>query len=565
LVQDRLADSLDIIQRTSTVFLREGDLKQGNGLSHGMRRASWAGLLLLLGSVAGRSQQSSSTVASSQGDSTATAIHELQQQVKELRSAVAEMRSETEQYRAENAELRHELQATRGASAAVAPAPADSYGLGGSSGPDPAPSQSEPSSTKHTGSVEERVAALEDSTQLVNSKVDDQYQTKVESASKYRVRLSGIVLLNLFNSHGATDNQDFPSFVTGPSTGTGSFGATMRQSEIGLEVFGPTLAGAKTSANLQADFAGGFPNTWNGVNSGIFRLRTASMRMDWENTSVVVGQDSAFFSPLSPTSFASLAVPALNYAGNLWAWTPQVRVEHRFKISGDQNIILQGGILDNLTGEFPGDSYFRMPSAGELTRQPAYAIRTAWTHTIFGQPITFGAAGYYSRQNWVTCPSAASNPGSCTQPYDHYIDGWAGMADWQIPLGRSLSFTGEFYRGRAIGGIGDDIRQTVVYDGDPNNPATPVRGLDSIGGWSQLKFKATNTLEFNAAVGVDNPTTGEVRAAAASQPFLFSPLLVQNRGALANFVFRPRSSLLFSAEYRHSQTFQLNDVSNSAI
>jgi len=33
-------------------------------------------------------------------------------------------------------------------------------------------------------------------------KVDEQYQTKVESASKYRMRLSGIVLLNLFSNWG---------------------------------------------------------------------------------------------------------------------------------------------------------------------------------------------------------------------------------------------------------------------------------------------------------------------------------------------------------------------------
>jgi hypothetical protein len=540
-------------------------VKQGNGLPHGMRRARLAWLLLLLGSASGWSQESSPAGSSSQGDSTAAAIHELQQQVKELRSAVTEMRSETEQYRAENAELRHQLQAARSPSAvAVAPPPGHSYQLAPSDHADPAPPPSVQPKANPTASVEDRVASLEESTQLVNSKIDDQYQTKVESASKYRVRLSGIVLLNLFNSHGATDNQDFPSFVTGPGTGTGSFGATMRQSEIGLEVFGPTLAGAKTSASLQADFAGGFPGTWNGVNSGVFRLRTASMRMDWKNTSVVVGQDNAFFSPLSPTSFASLAIPALNYAGNLWAWTPQVRVEHRFEISGDQSIMLQGGILDNLTGEFPADSYFRIPSSGELTSQPAYAIRTSWTRTVFGQPLSFGAAGYYSRQNWIICPSGPPNPATCPQFYDHYIDGWAGMADWQIPLARRLIFTGEFYRGRAIGGIGDDISQSVVYDGNPSSPATRVHGLDSIGGWSQLRFKATNTLEFNAAVGVDNPTTGEVRAAAGSQPYLFNPLFVQNRGALVNFVFRPRSSLLFSAEYGHLRTFQLNNVSNSA-
>ena len=524
-------------------------MKQGRGLPDWMRRTCLTGLLVLLGSVVGRSQGSSPAVVSPQSDSTAAAIHELQQQVNELRSAMAEMRSETEQYRAENAELRHELRTAHSPSALSAgPAGGASYLPALAADADPPSSQPAPKASS-TGSLEDRVASLEESSQLVNSKVDDQYQTKVESASKYRVRLSGIVLLNLFNSHGDTDNLDFPSFVRGPSTGTGSFGATMRQSEIGLEVFGPTWAGAKISGSLQADFAGGFPSTWNGVDSGIFRLRTASMRMDWKDTSIVAGQDSAFFSPLSPTSFASLAVPALNYAGNLWAWTPQVRLEHRFELSGDQNILLQGGIMDNLTGGFPPNSYFRAPGPGELTRQPAYAIRAAWTRTVFGQPLSFGAAGYYSRQEW---------------PNDHYVDGWAGMADWQIPLARRVIFSGEFYRGEAIGGIGGDISQTVVFDGDPDLPTTPVKGLNAIGGWSQLKFKATNTLEFNAAFGLDNPTTAEVRGAIASQPYLFNPLMVQNRGALINFVFRPRSNLLFSGEYGHLRTAQLNDVSNNA-
>src|SRR5580700_3795607 len=486
-----------------------------------MRRASVAGLLVLLSGVFGWSQESSPTGASSQSDSTAAAIHELQQQVNELRSAMAEMRSETEQYRAENAELRHQLQTGHSPSASAAGLPSgNSYPLATPADADSPHSQPDLPTANKSASLEERVASLEESSQLVNSKVNDQYQTKVESASKYRVRLSGIVLLNLFNSHGDTDNQDFPSFVKGPSTGTGSLGATMRQSEIGLEVFGPTFEGAKISGKLQADFAGGFPNTWNGVDSGIFRLRTASVRMDWTDTSIVVGQDNAFFSPLSPTSFASLAVPPLNYAGNLWAWTPQVRLEHRFQLSGDQSITIQGGILDNLIGEFPTNSYFRQPGPGELSRQPAYALRTEWTHTFRGQPLTFGAAAYYGRQDW---------------PYEHYVDGWAGMADWQIPLAARLSFTGEFYRGRAIGGIGGDISQSVVFQGNPNLPTTPVRGLDTIGGWSQLKFKATNMLEFNAAIGLDSPTAAEVRDASGSQSYV-GPLFVQNRGALVNFV-----------------------------
>jgi hypothetical protein len=103
----------------------------------------------------------------------------------------------------------------------------------------------------------------------------------------------------------------------------------LRQSEIGFEAFGPTLAGARTKADLQLDLAGGFPPVPNGISSGLARLRTATLRMDWSDTSVVVGQDSIFFSPGSPTSFATLAIPSLTYAGNLWSWVPQIRIEHR--------------------------------------------------------------------------------------------------------------------------------------------------------------------------------------------------------------------------------------------
>ena len=83
------------------------------------------------------------------------------------------------------------------------------------------------------------------------------------------------------------------------------------------------------------------------------------MRLDWERTSLIAGQDNVFVSPLTPTSFASLAVPALTYAGNLWGWTPQVRVEHRFNFGDQQTLTLQGGILDNLNWEPPNEQFFR--------------------------------------------------------------------------------------------------------------------------------------------------------------------------------------------------------------
>ena len=170
----------------------------------------------------------------------------------------------------------------------------------------------------------------------------------------------------------------------------------MRQSLLGLEVFGPTLGRAKTRGDIQFDFFGGFPATLDGVTAGLVRLRTATVHFDWARTSIVAGQDTPFFSPLSPTSLASLAYPAFSYSGNLWTWTPQLRVERRLALSGDSSLLVQGGILDSLTGQPPYDQSYRSPQAGERSGQPAYATRLAWTRTAFGRPLTVGASGYYA-------------------------------------------------------------------------------------------------------------------------------------------------------------------------
>jgi hypothetical protein len=500
-----------------------------------IRNLSMAVFLLTACSVAGA--QASGSAAD---DATAAAIRDLQQQVRELRDSVSEMRAETAKYRAENEQLRSQLQTqTAPAAASLATSYSDPPTDSAGSAHDSAQNSGAP--------AEAGTSSLQETMQLLSSKVDDLYQTKVESASKYRVRLSGIVLFNLFSNRGTPDNLDVPSFITGPNQGNGEFGATMRQSEIGLEVFGPSVLGAKTSGSLSADFGGGFPSTWNGVDAGIFRLRTASARMDWENTSIVAGQDDLFISPVSPSSYASLLVPGFNFAGNLWAWTPQIRVEHRFAIADEQSITLQGGVLDNLTGEFPSDSYFRSAGPGEAAGQPAFALRTAWNKKINGQALTVGVAGYYGRQDY---------------DYGHHVDGWAGMVDWQIPLASRWSLDGEFYRGRALGGLNASFGRSVIYEGNPGYASTPIIGQDSVGGWMQLKLRATPKLEFNTGLGSDNPRASEARLGYASETYV-GPLFVQNRAVLGNMIYRPRSNLLLSAEYRYFQSFQLDSLSTN--
>ena len=162
--------------------------------------------------------------------------------------------------------------------------------------------------------------------------------------------------------------------------------------------------------------------------------------------------------------------------------------------------------------------------------------------------MTIGIGGYYSRQDWG---------------FNRHVDGWAGTADWDLPLGRWLSLSGEFYDGDAVGGLGGGIGRSVVFSGLPTDPAARVRGLDSVGGWSQLKFKPTLRWEFNGGFGLDNALAEDLRAFAVNQS---NPDLVpaRNRGSFINFIYRPHSNLLFSSEYRRLRTFLGNGSSQTA-
>ena len=490
-------------------------------------------------------------------------VRELRDQLRQLQATVAEMRSEWQHAREETSELRRELDEVRASTGPHGAGLRDAV-VQSANGSSPNLSQNtatenqSPENPRPDRKKSDHAASVEEEYQLLSGKVDDQYQTKVESASKYRVRISGIVLMNLVSNQGVVDSIDLPTiaYARPPGNSGGSFGATLRQSEIGFETFGPNVAGAKTRADLQLDLAGGFPAVPNGINSGIMRLRTATMRMDWTNTSVVVGQDAIFFSPNSPTSFASLAIPALSYAGNLWSWVPQIRVEHKIALGEESSLLFQGGILDPVTGETPGtppgapadDNYYRQAGPGEASRQPAYATRVAWARNVFGQPLRLGAGAYYNRQDYG---------------FNRNVDGWAAMTDLELPLSRQLSLSGKFYRGRAIGGLYGAFGQSVLFSGDPGLATSEVQALNSIGGWAQLKYRPANKWEFNAAFGTDNPYARDLKYFPYAHSY-GDPTLARNQAGFVNMIYRPRSDLLFSAEYRRLTTHSLTEGVNDA-
>jgi hypothetical protein len=533
---------------------------QGIGYPKKSLRICVSASLLFLCSAVAHGQETRSAASSGSSASEAPAevralsdlIRDLQVQVQTLHSQLGDLRAEEERTNTEARELRRELDLVKAQGPPAASGPMNPYSAAPmkESAGQPASASSPPLPQSQT--PQDRIAKLEEDQQVMDGKINDQYQTKVESGSKYRLRLSGIVLLNLFEDRGTVDNQDFPQFAESqaaeaPNSSPGTFGGSLRQSQIRLQAFGPDIAGARTSADVNLDFAGGFPNAPNGVWMGLVRLRTATVRLDWANTSIVAGQDRLFLAPLAPSSLASLAIPVLSYAGNLWGWTPQVRVEHRVVFSDASSLSIQGGILDSLTGDLPSDPFSRYPSWGEQSGQPAYAARISWSHRMFGQDFTVGAGGYYGRQNWG---------------FSRNVDGWAGTADLTLPLGKRFELTGAFYRGRSVAGFGGGIGQSVLINGPFPDPATTFRGLDSEGGWAQLKFKVKSNFEINGAFGSDNPFAGEFRLYNANT--IYPGALTRNLSPLVNFIYQIRSDILFSTEYRYLKTTVLDSGSISA-
>jgi hypothetical protein len=455
-------------------------------------------------------------------------VVQLSQDLQQTRSELADSKREIEELRRSLEELRKQVE--RGQSAAL-PQPAQ---------PVPAPaSTSEPT-----------VAAADQDTSFLAAKIAELHQDKVESASKYPVKISGLVLFNSYWNKGIVDIQDLPNLAlpSFPGAPSPSVGATLRQTVLGVDARGPRLFGAQTSADAEIDFAGGSPVTSFGAATGLVRLRTAKISLDWANTSLSAGQDNLFFSPLSPTSYATVYEPAMSWSGNLWVWTPGVELTHRFALNDTSSLVMQGGVLDPLTEQDPVPEG-RYPTAGEASRAPAVAGRIAFDHSKAEKyPFTIGFGGYRAQQQYQTFPVVAS---------------WTMNSDFKAGFGKHLKVSGEWYRGQAVGGLGGGIWTSVVYP-EPDAPHSAVQPLRSIGGWGQLKVIPAAHFEINGAFGQDENYGQDLRVFPVSFTGAGFNAMQKNRTDLVNFIYKPTSVLLFAIEWRHLFTLPANATGHSA-
>src|SRR5215475_853668 len=155
-------------------------------------------------------------------------VRQLQSEVRALRTRVATLEAKEGAAVAESARLRSQLQAVKDPVPALAQRKEPTPGAKASE--DRASDVSGPgtSAANPQQSTDQRISRMEEDLALADARITEQSQTKVESGSKYRLRLSGLVLFNLFTNRGIVDNQDVPQIAkrAGPLDSSGSFGGS---------------------------------------------------------------------------------------------------------------------------------------------------------------------------------------------------------------------------------------------------------------------------------------------------------------------------------------------------
>jgi hypothetical protein len=259
--------------------------------------------------------------------------------------------------------------------------------------------------------------------------------------------------------------------------------------------------------------------------------------MDWKNTELFVELDRPIVNPDAPSSLTAVAIPPLAWSGNLWSWNPQIGITHSLAINSSTRIKLQAALIDVADPAVPGTTNTANASFAELSRWPGSEVRVALAGVKDDVGPEFGFGGYFS-------PHRTAG--------GKRFDAWAGTMDYRLPMSGGLALSGSFYRGQALGGLGAGGYKDYIYSSDGSNYF--FRALDDVGGWTQLKERAGERLEFNAAFGIDNVFASELRQYDNSTGSFSYQNLARNRTFFTNVIYSPSAYLLFSLEYRRIQT-----------
>ena len=389
--------------------------------------------------------------------------------------------------------------------------------------------------------------------QLLSTRVDQQYQTKVESGSKYRVRLSGLVLFNASSTRGAVDEQDVPMLAEPHTAGTsgGNISATMRQTLLNVDVFGPEFAGAQ-DLSLDAvrllrrisEHPGWRDHGHRPHAGGACAIRLGQMVAEFRSGQAFHLAELSNF-PGYHRHIPALATPAICGLGHRRSW-PRTHV---------------GSATENL-GRKAAIWLARSLQRARCRRTPSPVILSPGTvadsrfrrasKRAFGTGIeksSIGVGGYFARHDYQLRTNRRC---------------WAGTLDWNVLLDRHFEAVGmSLYRGQALGGFWGGIGASAVFDGDPNlrlpHNVFPVNTIGRlVAAEIQAGLQVGDQQRVSAKTIRSPPICATYNVSQHTRPYL------RNWTTMFNVIERPRSNLMFSLEYRHLNTVEFSGKRDTA-
>lgn len=333
---------------------------------------------------------------------------------------------------------------------------------------------------------------LSDRVGVAENRIEEQAQTKVNASQHLPISLTGMILFDSNLIHGTNVYSSDPTYAE-YSEGVPGGGATLRQSVIGLELQGPHIAGGgQIHGSISMDFAA-LSQTRDD-----FGIRNADVSFDWASRSLTVGQDRPIISPLTPTSFARVDVPALSGAGNLWLWRPQIKYEERHSLSAQTKAVFQAALYatdESYAGNLPAQPYYtatrpslqgRIGLSHDWSDEAKFSLGVSADESkshISGQSIPSRVLStdlLIKPLRWLELtgtllhgenfanlgglPTAVAQDGAILVP----VKGSAGWMQIGLPVTKRLTF--DFYAGRQVNGSRDlalnQIAGTFVYAGN---------------------------------------------------------------------------------------------------
>jgi hypothetical protein len=350
--------------------------------------------------------------------------------------------------------------------------------------------------------VKEQVEAVEQQTK-------DLAQTRVSASQRFPVSLTGMFLFDATKSGRG-------SSYGGPYGNSGT-GATLRQSIIGLEFYGPHIFGdGQIHGSLSMDF-------YSGTQDSVLRIRRGVVSFDWRRRSITFGQDKPLIAPLQPTSFARVGIPPLSGAGNLWLWLPQVKYEERIPIGTNTELKAQAAIVQT------AENYNAPSSAVEpaiAPARPAAEVRLEYQRSWNDQPrlaLGFGAHTSTSHAYGESVPSRVVSADFRYQP-----------KDW-------LQFSGTLLHGENfanLGGLGPGLTASEYG-------VAPVRAS---AGWIQVALPVTSRLTFDLYAGRQLNAANDLNSNAPLRSLMYA----------GNILYRVAPNVVLGFEGGRSQVTYLN-------